>query len=129
MIHLQSIIAKQANRQDKTFPFNLAVVNSLEKIEFSSPVTFFVGENGSGKSTLLKAIACAVGSITVGSESVKTDQTLGSARRLAQQLRLSWRKRTHRGFFLRAEDFFGYAKRLAQVKAEMQAELKNIDQE
>jgi len=42
----------------------LPVVQYLEKVktlDFSAPVTFFVGENGTGKSTLLEAIAVAFG--------------------------------------------------------------------
>jgi predicted ATPase len=34
-------------------------------------------------------------------------------------LRLSWAKRTHKGFFLRAEDFFGFLKRMARLRAEL----------
>ncbi|WP_331683249.1 AAA family ATPase [Blautia sp.] len=33
----------------------------MKNLEFTSPITFFVGENGSGKSTLLEAIAIAAG--------------------------------------------------------------------
>ena len=33
----------------------------VERIGFTRPVTFFVGENGSGKSTLLEAVAIAYG--------------------------------------------------------------------
>ena len=32
-----------------------------KNLEFTSPITFFVGENGSGKVTLLEAIAIAAG--------------------------------------------------------------------
>ena len=39
------------------YPFNLEIFHSTKTLEFSTPVTFFVGENGSGKSTLLRAIA------------------------------------------------------------------------
>ncbi len=39
------------------YPFDLPVFNATRRIEFKTPVTFFVGENGTGKSTLLKAIA------------------------------------------------------------------------
>jgi predicted ATPase len=38
------------------YPFNLRIFQMTEKLEFDSPVTFFLGENGTGKSTLLKAI-------------------------------------------------------------------------
>ena len=71
MIHLRSIELRKSNYQQE-FPFNLSFVQAWEDLVFKKSVTFFVGENGSGKSTLMEAIACAVGSITVGSESVKT---------------------------------------------------------
>lgn len=130
MLHLKSIsITQRQDQENAKFPFNLPIVASLEEIEFSSQVTFFVGENGSGKSTLLEAIACAAGSITVGSESVKTDKSLGAVRKLAQELHLSWQKRTHKGFFLRAEDFFGYARKLSQMRQEFEADLKDVDKE
>ncbi len=130
MLHLKSIIVRKRQEQENNrFPFNLPIVESLNKIEFTSQVTFFVGENGSGKSTLLEAIACAAGSITVGSESVKTDKSLSAVRKLAQQLQLSWQKRTHKGFFLRAEDFFGYARRLSQTRQELEEDLKDVDKE
>ncbi len=121
---------REFNSQDvDSFPFNLEVVKSLRGMEFSSPVTFFVGENGSGKSTILEALACAIESITVGSESVKTDKSLAAIRRLAQYFRLAWQKRTHKGFFLRAEDFFGYAKQMRQTQDEFQQDLNDVKHE
>ena len=101
MIHLRSIeLHNFENRKD--FPFNLPLVKNWEILSFTRPITFFAGENGSGKSTLLEAIACAVGSITVGSESIKTDPTLEDLRKLSKMMKLVWNKRTNRGFFLRA---------------------------
>jgi predicted ATPase len=128
MIHLKSIVLKQSMQAPDIFPFNLPLVQTLPEIEFTSPVTFLVGENGSGKSTLLEAIACAVGSITVGSESVETDQTLAMIRKLGRQFKLSWQKRTRTGFFLRAEDFFGYAKYLSQMREELKGDLEAVDE-
>lgn len=128
MIHLRSIVYKKPPaRLAGDFPFNLPIFQSLNEMEFASQVTFLVGENGSGKSTLLEALACAIGSITVGSQSVNTDETLALVRGFSKHLRLVWNKRTKRGFFLRAEDFFGYARRMAQIKAEMQAELEAVE--
>jgi predicted ATPase len=127
MIHLQSITKKEIKEQG--FPFNLPVISALEEIKFTVPVTFFVGENGSGKSTLMETIACAAGSVTVGSESVKTDPSLAHVRKLANHLRLTWTKRTHKGFFLRAEDFFGYAKQMAQTRQELEDDIKKVDSE
>lgn len=127
MPHLKSISVREFNSQDKDlFPFTLEIIRSLREIRFDSPVTFFVGENGSGKSTILETIACAVESITVGSESVRTDKSLAPLRKLAQYFRLAWTKRARKGFFLRAEDFFGYAKSMRQTKEEFQQELENV---
>lgn len=128
MIHLRSV-QKREMRETDDFPFNVPIIQALQEINFQAPVTFFVGENGSGKSTLMEAIACAIGSVTVGSESVKTDPTLAHMRKLADHLRLTWSKRTHKGFFLRAEDFFGYAKQIAKTRHELEQELNNVDRE
>ena len=129
MIHLKSItIKKKLANSPNTFPFNVPSIRSADKIEFTAPVTFLVGENGSGKSTFLEALACAIGSITVGSENVKQDKTLINVKKLARLFKLYLYKRTLTGFFLRAEDFFGYAKRLSQIRAELEDELKQIDQ-
>ena len=43
------------------YPFNLEIFTKTGCLEFSRPVTFFIGENGTGKSTLLSAIARTCG--------------------------------------------------------------------
>lgn len=128
-LHIRSVRIEAGERIADTFPFNLPIVRAWPTIEFTTPVTFFVGENGSGKSTLLEAMACAIGSITAGAESVTTDKTLEPTQRLARQMRLSWTKKTRKGLFLRAEDFFGYAKRMAQMRAELEADLRELEDE
>ncbi len=130
MIYLKSITLREWDKRETAgFPFALNIVQTLNAVEFSSPVTFFVGENGSGKSTIMEALACAIGSVTVGSESVKTDPSLASVRKLSQYFRLSWLKRTHKGFFLRAEDFFGYAKAMRQSQEQLQKEMVELEGE
>jgi predicted ATPase len=103
-------------------------VRSLRSLRFEAPVTLFVGENGSGKSTVLEALAIAARAITAGSTEAADDPTLDGVRRLARAMTLTWATRTHRGFYLRAEDFFGYAKRLATMRAELEAELAAVDE-
>jgi predicted ATPase len=129
MIHLQSIGLKPAARKQSGFPFNLPLVKNLDQIEFHSPVTFFVGENGSGKSTLLEAIGAGVKLATVGGEDVERDKTLEGARALGRQLKFSWLRKTHRGFFLRAEDFFNFARRLQTMTKELQELADSFDEE
>ena len=66
---------------------------------------------------------------TVGSNETRDDTTLTAQRALAKHLTLSWTSRSKRGFFLRAEDFFGYAKRLARMKSDMREEIERIERE
>jgi predicted ATPase len=127
MIHLRSIAARDLKSSE--FPFNIPVVRSLTRQELTAEVTFLVGENGSGKSTLLEAIACAAGLNTIGSVSTETDHTLADIRSLARNLKLAWSKKTHRGFFMRSEDFFGYVKRMNAVRQDLQRELKIVDED
>ena len=58
MLHLSEVrlLCDQYPTRDR-YPFNIEVLKHTQSIEFTSPVTFFVGENGSGKSTLLEALA------------------------------------------------------------------------
>ena len=120
MIHMRSIAIKPAAKRLDAFPFTIPLVRKFKELSLRAPVTFFVGENGTGKSTLLEAVAAAAGSVAVGGEDVGADETLAPARRLGAQLKLVWRSRTHRGFFLRAEDFFNFARRVNRTSAELE---------
>ncbi|HMV49387.1 MAG TPA: AAA family ATPase [Blastocatellia bacterium] len=129
MIHLQSIGLKPTAKKQSGFPFTLPLVQHFGELELGSPVTFFVGENGSGKSTLIEAIAAGLNLATVGGEDIARDNSLRHARALGKQLAFSWRNKTHRGFFLRAEDFFNFAKRLQTTLAELQNIADSFDGE
>ncbi|MBL8962036.1 MAG: AAA family ATPase [Gemmatimonadetes bacterium] len=125
MIHLHSI-ARRDGEAPHRFPFTVPVVRELARLSFTTPVTFFVGENGSGKSTVLEAIAAAAALPTVGARDTRRDPTLAAQRELADALRLSWERKATRGFFLRAEDFFGFTRSLAKMRAELLAELDDV---
>ena len=111
------------------FPFNIPALQGLHEIKLPGPVTFFAGENGSGKSTLLEALAIATDLPAVGRADASTDDSLVSQRRLAGLLKTVWRRRAHRGFFLRAEDFFGFVHRLQRDRAEMEARIEQVERE
>jgi predicted ATPase len=129
--HLRAIERKRggAALAEDQFPFSVPAIRSLGTLDLSAAVTFFVGENGSGKSTLLEGIAAAAQLPTVGSAEIGADSTLGPQRQLARAFRLTWSARTHRGFFLRAEDFFGFARRIAQLRLELKQRLTDVDEE
>jgi len=111
------------------FPFTIPAFQGLDEVTFPGPVTFFAGENGSGKSTLLEALAIAAELPAVGRVDASADDSLVSQRKLARALKGVWRRRTHRGFFLRAEDFFGFVQRLQKTRAEMEARIEEVERE
>jgi predicted ATPase len=130
MIHLKSVRLETVEPSlAEKFPFNVPVIRSLPTLEFTSPITFLVGENGSGKSTFLEAVASSAGSIVAGSDDLERDSSLATVRRLAGKLKLTWSKRTRKGFFLRAEDYFGYTRRLTQMREALESDLRDVDVE
>ena len=122
-------LAEPAASDRDTFPFTIPALKGLREMSLPGPVTFFAGGNGSGKSTLLEAIALANDLPTVGSKETGLDASLTNQRKLARSLKGVWDRKMHRGFFLRAEDFFGFIGRLESVKAEMAARLEEIERE
>ena len=119
MVHLREVAVRAGAAERGAFPFTVPALAALERLEFRAPVTFLVGENGSGKSSFLEALAWAVESVAAGSEPLERDPSLAAVRPLGRALRPVWTRRTRRGFFLRAEDFFGWVKRTNGERAEL----------
>lgn len=82
----------------------------IERLDFNSPITFFVGENGSGKSTLLEAIAVAHGFNPEGGTKNYAFSTHDTHSELYNAIRISKGYRKEKwGYFLRAESFYNVA--------------------
>lgn len=111
--------------QKDQFPFTLPLIKNLEEIEFEKNITFFVGENGSGKSTILEAIAAYSEVPLAGSFRLEDDESLAAANDLANYISLSYKEKTRHGFFVRAEDFIGYAR---SIKNEIKALNQEIEE-
>ena len=124
---LRDVRLRPGDRDDTCFPFSVPTIRGLDVLRVDTPVTFFVGENGSGKSTLLEAIALAAQLNAVGSADLAKDSSLGQQRYLAYALKLTWSRHTARGFFLRAEDFFGFTKRVSRMRSEFLAQLAELE--
>ncbi|WP_369806330.1 AAA family ATPase [Advenella sp. S44] len=95
------------------YPYNLAAVKDLYRLDFHSKVTYFMGENGSGKSALLEAIAVAYGVNPNGG--TRNFHTRKSHSPLADHIRLAKGLKPRAGFFLRAEIFFNLATEIGHV--------------
>jgi predicted ATPase len=126
MIHLRQISLDNHFPKKDAYPNNIRVLEKFSQLSFLTPITIFVGENGSGKSTLIEAIAKAVGSIAIGSEEVSKDRSITHVQPLADALHLIWNERTHRGFFLRAEDFFGFIRAQREMKNNINSDIDEI---
>ena len=88
----------------------IEALHELKSLEFTSPITIFVGENGSGKSTLLEAIAIAAGFNPEGGSRNYHFSTFDSHSELCEAIRLVRScNRPGWGYFLRAESFYNVA--------------------
>ena len=118
----------QAPVNSTAFPFSLPVLQQLTTLSFTKSITLFVGENGSGKSSLLEGLAASIHSITVGEDSIDADPTLQHARELGKSFHLTWQEKTRKGFFMRAEDFFQYSKKMNSLRQEMEDSLHETEE-
>lgn len=101
------------------FPWTMPLVAALDRLELRAPVTFFVGENGSGKSTVLEGIAAGMRAIAVGSAEVDQDESLKAARSFAEGFRFVRRHQPRTRLFFRAEDVFGFTKRVLRSMSDL----------
>jgi predicted ATPase len=97
------------------YPFNIPAFADGIHLEFTSKVTFFVGENGSGKSTLLEALAEVCGFNPQGGNRDHNYARFADRTPLAQALRVTWKPKVTEGFFMRAESFYNFASYLDEV--------------
>src|SRR6266481_3713919 len=121
MLRLKTVqlLRERVIRWDE-YPFSVPPIASLNALEITSRICFFVGENGTGKSTLLEAIAAHYGFGLEGGNrnfSPKTTNSVTTIEPLVKALRISFTKRTGGGFYLRAESFFNVASYVDQVGA------------
>ena len=107
---IQGITIDWNKIEEHSYLRDIEAIKGLERLEFTRPVTFFVGENGSGKSTLLEAIAVAYGFNPEGGTKNYVFSTYDSHSELCNAMRISkgYRK-ANWGYFLRAESFYNVA--------------------
>lgn len=121
--YLRSATLLPENVEPGRFPFTVPAFAKPFRLEFP-PVTFLVGESGSGKSTLLEALAQKCGFHLRGGNKnhlYELDEDLAP---LAEALRLSWKSKTSKGFFLRAESFFHFATYVDELAREDESILR-----
>ena len=98
-----------------SYPFNIEIVKNFKELNFTSPVTFFVGENGIGKSTFIEAIAVALGLPSEGGTQNFNYTTKNTTSNLSDYLRVSKFNKPKTKFFLRAESFYNFSTELDRL--------------
>lgn len=110
MQFIQGIEIDWTDISKQSYLRKIQAFQGLERLDFDTPVTFFVGENGSGKSTLLEAIAIAYGFNPEGGTVNYAFSTFDSHSELCDAIRLlRGVRRACIGYFLRAESFYNVA--------------------
>lgn len=107
---IQKIFINWNEISPRSYLRQIDAIKNLEMLEFTSPITFFVGENGTGKSTLLEAIAVAYGFNPEGGTRNYSFSTYDSHSELYDAIRIARGfQRAGAGYFLRAESFYNVA--------------------
>lgn len=110
----------------KAYPFCIPLLKDGFELEFTEPITIFVGENGIGKSTIIEGIAALAGYDAAGGGKgympVNHRNAIDvSGGELAKALRAAWRPRLTDGWFFKAESFFSVARYLDEAAREANA--------
>lgn len=124
MLQLRSVQYHISSDLQHKYPYNLPLFKTVDKLEFTAPVTILVGDNGTGKSTLLESIATAGDLITLG----ETKKRSLFEEAITQSVKLTWNVKSKLGFYFKANDFIQFIERTKQVKQESRAAIAEIDQ-
>lgn len=100
------------------YPFNIELIKQFDELNFTRPVTFFVGENGIGKSTFIEAIAVSLGLNPEGGTQNFNFSTKDTHSPLSKYLRISTFSRPRTKFFLRAESFYNFSSEVQRLVEE-----------
>lgn len=100
------------------YPFNIEIIKDFNELNFTEPVTFFIGENGTGKSTFLEAIAIAMGLNAEGGTQNFNFVTKNTSSSLSNYLKISRHNYPENKFFLRAESFYNFFSEMQRLVEE-----------
>lgn len=98
------------------YSFNIEIIRDFNELNFTEPVTFFIGENGTGKSTFLEAIA--MGLNAEGGTQNFNFVTKNTSSSLSNYLKISRHNYPENKFFLRAESFYNFSSEMQRLVEE-----------
>jgi len=109
-MHLNSVTLRpDAFPNSDCYPFNVALFQRSRPLEFTTPITFFIGENGTGKTTLLEAIARRCGIHIWRREEGRRFEHNAHEEQLHKFLEIEWSERLIPGAFFSAQSHREFA--------------------
>jgi predicted ATPase len=132
-LYLDAIQPLFVAEEKADYPFNLPIWRGLSSLEFTTPVTFLVGDNGAGKSTLLEAIAVQFKLSALTQAGVDSHPLMDGTRELAKKMRFVRRpgnrsSNQRGGFFFRADDVTGFVQQLSETVKDHKAMEQHFDE-
>ncbi len=100
------------------YPYNVPSIRKLDRIRFTSPVTFLLGDNGTGKTTILESIALLCGLGIEGGSHNHGFSSTDRRSRLAEALRYyggGLTMSSGRAFFYRADMFAHFVRQIGSI--------------
>ena len=119
-------ITRHLGHKGEGFPWTVPLIAGLQHLEFTTSVTFLVGENGCGKSTLLEGLAFGMDATAVGSHHLGSDPTLEASERFLSGFKFGRTSKAYTRLFLRAEDVFGFTGRISGDMAALRADAAEL---
>lgn len=126
LVHLKRV-HYTAGHQNGGYPYHLPLFKESFELSFEAPVTILAGENGTGKSTLLESIAQHAGLIRIAS--AEEQDMNAEIRAFTNHLKITWRAKTKKGFYLKADDFLTYARNVSRMRAEAEKRVEEVEEE
>lgn len=126
MIFLRALKRVDPSSQTPQYPFSTPVCSGLNRLEFTRPVTFIVGENGTGKTTLLEIMAALMKSVRIDQNSPSRSGKLALFDHMEKAFRIEMARKPLKNFFFKAEDFIKYIDALHQMRQEAREGLDEV---
>lgn len=107
---ISCLMGTESEDKEDSYIENIPALSGLKHFDFTSNITFFVGENGTGKSTLLEALAIACGLNPEGGTRSYKFSTYDDYSGLSHRIKLTrGTSKPKWSYFLRAESFYNVA--------------------
>ncbi|MDO4356121.1 MAG: AAA family ATPase [Clostridia bacterium] len=107
------------------YPMSAPVIQRLDALAFTAPVTFLTGENGCGKTTLIELLSELSHAIRIDGNAAPGEKQQ-MIRGATPHFRVEMARRPARCFYFHAEGFIRYTDEVYAMRAEAQRDLDDL---